>query len=91
MGGAGEDESRGEERECEESFAHGGIPFSDWGEVRVRSLLGGVKWIYVGREGLSFARMPTHAMRLHEWGTQGLIRFHVWATRRWIWSPRGGP
>ena len=43
VGGAGEDQSGGEERECEESFAHGEIPFSDWCEVRVRSLLEGVK------------------------------------------------
>jgi hypothetical protein len=43
VGGAGEDEGRGEERECEESFAHGEIPFSSLCEVRVRSLLGGVK------------------------------------------------
>jgi len=43
VGGAGEKQGGGEDRECEESFAHGGIPFSDWGEVRVRSLLGGVK------------------------------------------------
>ena len=43
VGGAGEDQGGGEEWECEESVAHGGIPFSDWCEVRVRSLLGGVK------------------------------------------------
>jgi hypothetical protein len=29
VGGAGEDQGGGEERECEESFAHGGIPFSN--------------------------------------------------------------
>jgi hypothetical protein len=25
-----------------------------------------------GGSGSSFARMPTHAMRLHEWGTRGM-------------------
>jgi hypothetical protein len=27
------------------------------------------------------ARMPTHAMKPHEWGTPSAIGFHVWATR----------
>jgi hypothetical protein len=29
----------------------------------------------------AFARMPTHAMRLHEWAPAVSALFHVWATR----------
>jgi hypothetical protein len=28
--------------------------------------------------------MPTHAMRLHEWGTQSIAQFDVWATRGFV-------
>jgi hypothetical protein len=34
-----------------------------------------------GKAVRAFARMPTHAVRLHEWGTQGFGWFYVWATR----------
>jgi hypothetical protein len=36
----------------------------------------------VEEDGSRFARMPTHAMKLHEWGTQGIDGFYVWATRK---------
>jgi hypothetical protein len=36
-------------------------------------------------DGSRFARMPTHAIRLHEWGTQVLLVFHVCAVGRfWL-------
>jgi hypothetical protein len=35
----------------------------------------------VWESGSSFARMTTHAMRPHEWGTRGMGWIYVWATR----------
>ena len=32
------------------------------------------------RRRFELARMRTHAMKLHEWGTWRMVRFYVWAT-----------
>jgi hypothetical protein len=40
-------------------------PRSLWGAARLPKIL------HIPVSAVRFARMPTHAMRLHEWGTQG--------------------
>jgi hypothetical protein len=41
-----------------------------------------LRFFCIGQGGdRAFARMPTHAMRLHEWGTRDIGWVYVWATR----------
>src|SRR5271168_4183690 len=73
---------------CDESADYGdkwyiNLPLSSSHSKRVGTLGPSVGFYRLRREsGSRVARMPTHAMRLHEWGTQGIGEFNVWATRR---------
>jgi hypothetical protein len=50
----GMDQSRGERQEGQQSFAHGGVPFSSSGEYRVQLVLVGVKLIVMQLRGTVF-------------------------------------
>ena len=54
---------------------YGAPSFVAWGDVGHPPFeaggLGGVFIVWGEEGGSRFARMPTHAMKLHEWGTRG--------------------